>query len=736
MGKNYVEELKDVIRQTWPDWEPIKKVGSGAYGVVFECEKREAVANFTTKEAIKAIKIPRDFDDDYDDECGMTPEEFFTSLKDKAVLEIQTMDSLKGAHIVHINEYKVIEQTEQFGYYILIRMDLMTNLKEILKQHEKDTQEKAEKMAIKVCRDVCDGLQRCFDKNMVHRDIKPENILMSSNGEFHLGDFGLARQISNGTKNVSSRGTEDYMAPEVFAEGCNQLTDLYSLGLVLYRIVNHNMVLFYDANNGAEGKNIAQNKRVSGKFPIPYPANCSVEFGKIIAKMCAYNPSDRYQSIQELLQAIDAYERGDIADNKSKNYESVQPNEKKEAESDRESKKDRKVTFVQKIFSDNNSESILEDLKKYKKYIIGLVVAVVAIILVLSTIKPKPVSEPEHIQEQTLDNEATVEEKVDNLAKEDISAEDTIGNQDSMDISEEQEKDKEPDEEGSNENNVSDGYNNLFELEASDISYGEENATCSNTVGDTFDNVLSLVGVTNSDLYATYYLGKEYQTLVFDVSCHNYDRILSDSFKFKVYGNDEFEPLYSMDMNRLTPKTHVELDVSNVDFIKFSVEGKMTKGVIISDAIACKPGAEPPQKETKTVDGEAKDVNILKLKAADISYGEENVSCSNTVGDTFDNALSLVGVTNSDLYAAYYLGKEYQTLVFDVSCHSYERILSQPFKFKVYGDNLEILYSIDIDRMTPKKHIELDVSNVDFIKFSVEGKMTKGVIISDAILKR
>lgn len=757
MGKNYAEELKDVIRQVWPDWEPAKKVGSGAYGVVFECEKRDSGTHFTTKEAIKIIKIPRDYDDDYDDECGMTPEEYYTSVKDKAVLEIQTMDSLKGSHIVHINEYKVIEQTEQFGFYILIRMDLLTNLKKVLEIHSNDSQEKAEKMAIKVCRDICDGLQRCFEQDMIHRDIKPENILMSSNGDFYLGDFGLARQMSNSTKNVSSRGTEDYMAPEVFVEGCNQLTDLYSLGLVLYRVVNRNRTLFYDENNGAEGKNIAQNMRVSGKYQIPLPANCSEEFGKIIVKMCAYNPAERFQSIQDILKAVDAFERG----NNEGNYTTMDDaNDFADTAFDKaeykstgyESSYDDTVNINTEKgnFTSKKGESIIEDLKKYKKYIIGLAAVVMVIVLAVSFIKPKSakqaetlISDTSSIQEQELKDDSSTE-------KENVSMEENDDTSDEKDESENMDEVKESEEDDVEEESASSGSIELSTLKIVDTRGGAVLSECENTLGDTFRNVPVIAENSYEDLFSTYYLGKEYETLSFDVSCFEHEFFGTCPFNFNIYFDDNNTPIYSTDISKAMPKTHIDLDVTDVDFIKFSLERKKEdntrKGVILSDGVLYKPGSTPSEEsENKLEASDEKDgtieTNLSDFKIVDTKGGAVSKECMNTLGDSFKNVPVIAATHTEELYSTYYLGKKYETLSFNVSCYDHKQIGTKDFNLNIYyDDNSSPAYSMNISRSMPNTPVELNVKDVDFVKFSLETKNKnytgKGIILSDAVLYR
>ena len=82
--------------------------------------------------------------------------------------------------------------------------------------------------------------------HVVHRDIKPENIFVSATGDFKLGDFGIARTIEKTTFGMSKKGTYPYMAPEIYqGKESDILVDMYSLGLVMYRMLNDNRLPFF-----------------------------------------------------------------------------------------------------------------------------------------------------------------------------------------------------------------------------------------------------------------------------------------------------------------------------------------------------------------------------------------------------------------------------------------------------------------------------------------------------------
>jgi tRNA A-37 threonylcarbamoyl transferase component Bud32 len=90
--------------------------------------------------------------------------------------------------------------------------------------------------------DVANGLQYAHSMKIVHRDIKPSNLLLSTDGEIHISDFGLARvaQEPGLTRTGEVIGTPYYMAPEqVFSKmgSIDERTDIYALGATLYELL-------------------------------------------------------------------------------------------------------------------------------------------------------------------------------------------------------------------------------------------------------------------------------------------------------------------------------------------------------------------------------------------------------------------------------------------------------------------------------------------------------------------
>lgn len=145
--------------------------------------------------------------------------------------------------------------------------------------------------------------------NVIHRDIKPENIFVSDNGDFKLGDFGIARTIDRTMSGLSKKGTYNYMAPEVYrGSEYGFSVDLYSLGIVLYRLLNRNRVPFLPPPPEPitfHSRELALAKRMGGE-PLPPPVHAQGRLAEIIQKACAFDPKERYSSPAQMRQELEA----------------------------------------------------------------------------------------------------------------------------------------------------------------------------------------------------------------------------------------------------------------------------------------------------------------------------------------------------------------------------------------------------------------------------------------------
>ena len=288
-------------------WNITRLLGEGGYGRVFEIERSEF--GQTYRAALKVITVPQSSAEVRSVISeGMSvsqAEAYFHGIVEELVHEFSIMFKLKGtANVVSCEDLRVLEHPDGIGWDILIRMELLHPLLPYVYEHPM-----ARRDIIRLGIDICKALELCQRYNIIHRDIKPENIFISDNGDYKLGDFGIARTIERTTSGLSKKGTYSYMAPEVYAgREYGFSVDTYSLGLVLYRMLNKNRGPFLPQPPEAitfSSREQALARRMSGE-PLPSPFYGEGRLGEIVLKACAFDPKDRYSSPQQLRQELEA----------------------------------------------------------------------------------------------------------------------------------------------------------------------------------------------------------------------------------------------------------------------------------------------------------------------------------------------------------------------------------------------------------------------------------------------
>jgi len=143
------------------------------------------------------------------------------------------------ARLQHPNILMLLDSGEADGllYYVMPYVE-GESLRELL---ERDTQLPLDE-ALRITREVADGLDYAHQQNVIHRDIKPANILLST-GHAMIADFGVAGAVEEAggekiTRTGMAVGTPAYMGPEQGGgDGVNERSDVYALGCVLYEML-------------------------------------------------------------------------------------------------------------------------------------------------------------------------------------------------------------------------------------------------------------------------------------------------------------------------------------------------------------------------------------------------------------------------------------------------------------------------------------------------------------------
>ncbi|WP_274939383.1 serine/threonine protein kinase [Chordicoccus furentiruminis] len=303
------------ITLPWPEWKITEQLGRGGFGTVYKMERQ--LVDMKEVRALKVITIPQDADEisgqinyyGYDRE---SLHETYTGRMQDVVREYERMAQLgTNPNIVGCHDVKAVPHADGMGWDVFISMDLLTPLLIYMNRHPF-----SERDVLRLGLDLCSALTACEKINLIHRDVKPANIMVDSAGHFRLGDFGVARTLEHTTA-VTQAGTKPYMAPEVMRhEQCGKTVDLYSLGLVLYWLLNNGRLPFLPAQGklhpGDEEKALA--RRLAGE-EFPPPANGSEGFFRIIKKACRRRPSERYADAESMRSDLERMEQSGTAGN-------------------------------------------------------------------------------------------------------------------------------------------------------------------------------------------------------------------------------------------------------------------------------------------------------------------------------------------------------------------------------------------------------------------------------------
>lgn len=293
----------------WDDWYIDELLGEGSFGKVYKAHK--SFGNHTYVSAIKHLSIPATaaelhslMEEGYVTD-QQTAREFYTQAVHELIKEIDIMYQLRGhTNIVSYEDHKIVPKDGKPGYDIFIRMELLTNLSSMMQQGKACAEN-----AVQMGMDICRALEIMEKRKLLHRDVKPQNIFVNDEGEFKLGDFGTARQMERTSVAMSKKGTYVYMAPEIYkGETANQTVDLYSLGLVMYRMMNGNRAPFLPLQETVtfHDNEDALVRRMRGD-QLPAPAYADAALAEIILKACAFCPAQRYPNASTMRKALETY---------------------------------------------------------------------------------------------------------------------------------------------------------------------------------------------------------------------------------------------------------------------------------------------------------------------------------------------------------------------------------------------------------------------------------------------
>jgi serine/threonine protein kinase len=214
--------------------------------------------------------------------------------------EARVMASLRHEHLVQIVDSGQYRLHGDLRYYIVMPFFDGGTLRARIRRSSLSLQESCQYL-----QSIAGALDYIHNQGIIHRDIKASNILLNSNGEVFLTDFGIARIATDATQLTSTGdvlGTVDYVAPELFEEHrrADAGSDLYSLGVLLYEMVTGRLPFT------AESQLVVVSMHMNMKPPSPrniVPA-ISLQIERVLYKALEKKPEQRFANATELAKAF------------------------------------------------------------------------------------------------------------------------------------------------------------------------------------------------------------------------------------------------------------------------------------------------------------------------------------------------------------------------------------------------------------------------------------------------
>src|SRR5579872_4494404 len=256
-------------------YELMGELGRGGMGIVYQARDRE------TNEII-ALKFLKS-----------------EISRDAQILERFRNEVRLSRKISHRNVAR-IHELHRSGDSVYVSMEFVEgeSLRALLQREGKLTVERG----LDIARQLIAGVGEAHKESIVHRDLKPENIMVKPSGELKVMDFGISRSYAAGVTSTGAIiGTPAYMAPEQ-AEGklTDQRTDIYAVGLILYEIFTGIAAFSGETPVSVALKQIRERPPVPSKIAPGVP----VYVEKAILRCLEKDPAQRFQSVDDLLRAL------------------------------------------------------------------------------------------------------------------------------------------------------------------------------------------------------------------------------------------------------------------------------------------------------------------------------------------------------------------------------------------------------------------------------------------------
>jgi len=266
-------------------YEPLELLGKGGFASVFKAKRK-------ADDEILALKIPRI--DEKTSPYFIKEVAAWYNLNHPNIVRLYKSDLLPVPYL----EMEYIDGVEKDG--ILVR------------ELEKYPKPLPEAGALKIIRGIAAGLSHAHSRGIFHHDLKPLNVLLGSDMDPKITDFGLAKIGARNSLTVHNAYSPLYAAPEQLDESLygtpDRRTDIYQLGMIFYELLTGKIPYSGCSMGAVLGKILSKEVKpeaISGIDPS------LKRYEGIVEKMLAQEKADRYQEVPDFLAALDSLERLD-----------------------------------------------------------------------------------------------------------------------------------------------------------------------------------------------------------------------------------------------------------------------------------------------------------------------------------------------------------------------------------------------------------------------------------------
>ena len=253
----------------------IQKIGTGGMAEVFKAQ--DVVEN-----RVVALKVMKD-----------------SLASDEAAVRRFEAEGHQASELRHDNVVSVYEVGFSAGTHYIV-MEYVSGI--VLKEYIRKKGRLSARESMAISAQIACGLRAAHAHHIVHRDIKPQNIILSKDGKVKITDFGIARSIGEETrKGKFTVGSVYYISPEqAKGESCDERSDIYSLGIVMYEMITGVVPFDKDTTNAVALAHMNESMRP----PSELNPDCPRALEQIIFRCTQKSSARRYTNCTELLQDL------------------------------------------------------------------------------------------------------------------------------------------------------------------------------------------------------------------------------------------------------------------------------------------------------------------------------------------------------------------------------------------------------------------------------------------------